>query len=172
MVRPTPRRSCKRHPLHEATDADLVAQTQLALQIRDKVTEANSAVIQIRDLKKQITDRLTKSQDGDLKISGDKLTAGLTGVEEDVYQVRNAAGEDPLNFPIKTNNSIASLLRVVTSGRRKTNRERADPIFTDLKAGAEGREWIIFRRFSTSTFQHSMHCSRSSDSSRSSRGNR
>ena len=53
----------KRHPLHEATDADLIAQTQLALQIRDKVTEANSAVIQIRDLKKQIADRLTKSQD-------------------------------------------------------------------------------------------------------------
>ena len=123
----------KRHPLHEATDADLVAQTQLALQIRDKVTEANSAVIQIRDLKKQITDRLTKSQDGDLKISGDKLTAGLTGVEEDVYQVRNAAGEDPLNFPIKTNNRIASLLRVVTSGDGKPI-ANADPIFTDLKA--------------------------------------
>ena len=29
----------KRHPLHEATDADLVAQTTLALQIRDKVTK-------------------------------------------------------------------------------------------------------------------------------------
>ena len=43
------RSSLKRNPLHEATDADLAAQTQLALQIRDKVSEANNAVIQIRD---------------------------------------------------------------------------------------------------------------------------
>jgi len=122
----------KRHPLHEATDADLVAQTALALQIRDKVSEANSAVIQIRDLKKQIADRMTKSSDAALKTSGDQLTASLSGVEEDVYQVRNAAGEDPLNFPIKTNNRIASLLRVVTSGEGKPIANAA-PIFTDLK---------------------------------------
>ncbi len=41
----------KRNPLHEATDADLIAQYALALQIRDKVSEANSAVVQIRDIK-------------------------------------------------------------------------------------------------------------------------
>jgi photosystem II stability/assembly factor-like uncharacterized protein len=122
----------QRHPLHEATDADLAAQTALALQIRDKVSEANSAVIQIRDLKKQIADRMAKSSDATLKTSGDQLTASLSGVEEDVYQVRNSAGEDPLNFPIKTNNRLASLLRVVTSGEGRpiTN---ANPIFTDLK---------------------------------------
>jgi photosystem II stability/assembly factor-like uncharacterized protein len=122
----------QRHPLHEATDADLAAQTALALQIRDKVSEANSAVIQIRDLKKQIADRLTKSSDAALKTSGDQLTASLSGVEEDVYQVRNAAGEDPLNFPIKTNNRLASLLRVVTSGEGRPIANAA-PIFTDLK---------------------------------------
>jgi hypothetical protein len=127
----------KRHPRHEATDADLVAQTALALQIRDKVTEANDAVIRIRDLKKQIGDRLTKSQDGKLKTSADSLTAKLSGVEEDVYQVRNAAGEDPLNFPIKTNNRLASLLRVVESGEGKPI-ANAEPIFGDLKLELKG----------------------------------
>jgi photosystem II stability/assembly factor-like uncharacterized protein len=127
----------KRHPLHDATDADLVAQTTLALQLRDKVSEANNAVIQIRDLKKQITDRLTKSPDGALKTKGDSLATKLSGVEEEVYQVRNSAGEDPLNFPIKTNNRIASLLRVVTSGDGKPI-ANADPIFTDLKVELKG----------------------------------
>ena len=39
----------KRHPLRSATDADLKEQFDLAIQIRDKVSEANNAVIQIRE---------------------------------------------------------------------------------------------------------------------------
>jgi hypothetical protein len=123
----------KRHPFHEATDADLVAQTALGLQLRDKVSEANGAVVKIRDVKKQVADRLAKSQDAQLKSVGDKLTGNLSGVEEDLYQVRNQSGQDPLNFPIKVNNRLASLLGVVSNndGRPIAN---AYPIFTDLKA--------------------------------------
>ena len=43
----------KRHPLRAATDADLQEQFDLAIRIRDKVTEANNAVIQIRNLKRK-----------------------------------------------------------------------------------------------------------------------
>ena len=123
----------KRHPLREATDADLIAQTTLALQIRDKVSEANSAVVQIRSIKTQVADRLTKSSDEKLKSAGDTLSTKLTGVEEDVYQVRNQASEDPLNFPIKTNNRLASLLRVMQAGDGRPIGS-IQPIFTDLKA--------------------------------------
>ena len=127
----------KRHPLHEATDADLIAQTQLALQIRDKVSEANSAVIQMRDIKKEVADRLTKSSDAKLKSTGDTLTTKLSDVEDDVYQVKNQAGEDPLNFPIKTNNRLASLLRVIQSGDGRPI-GAVQPIFNDLKAELKG----------------------------------
>ncbi len=120
-----------RHPLHEATDADLAAQYALAIRIRDKVTEANDAVIQIRDLKKQVDDRLGKTPDAQVHTTGDKLKTDAGGVEKQVYQVRNAAGEDPLNFPIKTNNRLASLLRVVTSGDGPPI-AAAEPIFNDL----------------------------------------
>ena len=51
----------KRNPWREASDAELVAQQTLALQLRDKVSEANRAIVQIRDLKGQVSDRLTKS---------------------------------------------------------------------------------------------------------------
>ena len=45
----------KKHPLHtDATDADLKEQFDLAMQIRDKVSEANNAVIQIRKIKEQV----------------------------------------------------------------------------------------------------------------------
>ena len=122
----------KRNPFHEATDADLQAQFALAIQLRDKVSEANSAVIQIRTIKQQVADRLTKSPDAELKIAANKLTSDLSAVEEEIYQVRNQSGQDPLNFPIKINNRLAALLGVVTSADAKPIGNAA-PIFTDLK---------------------------------------
>ena len=103
------------------------------MQIRDKVSEANNAVIQIRKVKQGVADRLAKSSDSDLKAAAGRLTKNLSAVEEDVYQVRNQSGQDPLNFPIKTNNRLAALLRVVTAGEGKPI-GNAVPIFNDLKA--------------------------------------
>jgi hypothetical protein len=123
----------KRHPLHSATDADLEAQTALGLAIRDKVNEANSAVIKIRDLDKQVADRLGKSSDATLKSVGDSLTARLAAVEGEIYQVKNQSGQDPLNFPIKLNNRLAALMVSVTRGDTRPTSNEA-PIFTDLKA--------------------------------------
>jgi photosystem II stability/assembly factor-like uncharacterized protein len=123
----------KRNPMHDATDADLQAQFALGIQLRDKLSEANGAVIQIRDLKKQVADRLQQSPDPQLKAAGDKLTANLSTVEGEIYQVKNQSGQDPLNFPIKVNNRIASLLGVVTRSDDKPI-GAAVPIFTDLKA--------------------------------------
>ena len=107
----------RRHPLHkDVTDADLQAQFDLAIQIRDKTSEANNAVIQSRRVKDDVKDRLSKSSDERLKAVGEKLTSGLNAVEQEIYQVRNESGQDPLNFPIKVNNRLASLLSIVNRG--------------------------------------------------------
>jgi len=123
----------KRHPLRSATDADLQEQFDLAIQIRDKVSEANNAVIQIRSVKDQVKERLGKSPDAALKSAGDKLAANLSAVEREIYQVKNQSGQDPLNFPIKVNNRLASLLSVIGSGDGKPIGNAA-PIFKDLSA--------------------------------------
>ena len=107
----------RRNPRYtDVTDADLQAQFDLAIQIRDKTSEANNAVIQIRNLKSQVADRLSKSPDPALKKAGDGLTSALSETEGQIYQVRNQSGQDPLNFPIKINNRLASLLSVVNRG--------------------------------------------------------
>jgi photosystem II stability/assembly factor-like uncharacterized protein len=124
----------KRNPLFQATDADLRAQFDLAIQIRDKVTEANQAVIDIRRMKADVADRLGKSSDAALRTRGDALTKALSAVEEEIYQVRNQSGQDPLNFPIKVNNRLASLLTgVVNDGDGRPN-ANVYAIFTDLVA--------------------------------------
>ena len=123
----------KRHPLRSATDADLKEQFDLAIQIRDKTSEANNAVIRIRDLKSQVADRLGQSSDAKLKAAGDKFTASLSAVEGEIYQVKNQSGQDPLNFPIKVNNRLASLLQIVTRGDSRPI-GNAPVIFKDLVA--------------------------------------
>ena len=45
--------------------------------------------------------------------------------------MRNQSGQDPLNFPIKTNNRLASLLRVTVSGEGRPT-GNVEPIFNDL----------------------------------------
>ncbi|HSL69956.1 MAG TPA: hypothetical protein VK864_06915, partial [Longimicrobiales bacterium] len=107
----------KRNPLFaDVNDEDLHAQFALAIQVRDKVSEANNAVIEIRRIKKEADERMAKNSDARLKTAGTKLNTNLSDVEDDIYQVKNQSNQDPLNFPIKINNRLANLLRVVNSG--------------------------------------------------------
>ncbi len=95
------------------------------------MSEANQAVIDIRNMKTQIADRLGKSNDAKLKAAGDRLTTNLSAVEGDIYQVKNQSGQDPLNYPIKTNNRLASLLSMVGNGDGKPT-TNAPVIFQNL----------------------------------------
>ena len=114
----------QRNPLlPEVTDADLHAQYQFGRMVRDKATEANQNVIEIRRVKAQLADRLAKSNDRALKAAGTTLSTNASGVEEDIYHVRNQSGQDPLTFPIKVNNRLATLLSMAErgDGRPTTN---------------------------------------------------
>jgi len=124
--------SVLKHPLRPISDADLQYQWTLASRIRDKVNEANLAVITIRRLKTEIADRI-KDAPAEVRSAGEQLATALSAVEQDVYQVKNQSGQDPLNFPIKTNNRLASLLRVAVSGEGRPT-GNVDAIFNDLIA--------------------------------------
>jgi photosystem II stability/assembly factor-like uncharacterized protein len=100
----------------DVSDADLRAQYAFSKRVRDKANEANEAVIGIRRVKAQLTDRLKKSDDATLKSTGETLRKNTSAVEENIYQVRNQSGQDPLNFPIKVNNRLANLMSMAERG--------------------------------------------------------
>jgi hypothetical protein len=111
-----------RNPWLTATDADLRAQYAFSRRVRDRANEANQAVIEIRRVKAQLDDRLARSKDSTLAARGATLRTDASAVEESVYQVRNQSGQDPLNFPIKVNNRLATLLAMAERGDgRPTN---------------------------------------------------
>jgi photosystem II stability/assembly factor-like uncharacterized protein len=122
------------HPEYtHVSEADLKKQFELAIQIRDRTSEANQAVIDIRELKAQIKDRLEKSKNRRLKEAGDLVTKRLAAVEEEIYQVRNQSNQDPLNFPIKINNRLAALRRSVENGDNPPT-DAAYVVFNELSA--------------------------------------
>ncbi len=102
--------------LKGVTEADLQAQFDLAMKIRDKTSMANEAVITIRDIRKQIEARLKEAEDSEFVTAAQQILEKMKVIEEDLYQVRNRSNQDPLNFPIKLNNRLASLQRSVETG--------------------------------------------------------
>ena len=81
------------------------------MQIRDRTSQANEAVLLVRGIRPQIDDREGKldSKTGPTAKALQDLRKNLTSVETQVYQVNNQSLEDPLNFPIMLNNKIAAL---------------------------------------------------------------
>ena len=119
--------------LPNVSDADLEEQFKLASQVRDKVSEADEMVIQIRAIKKQLKDRAEKAKNPEINAAAERLETKLTGVEEDVYQVRNRSNQDPLNFPIKLNNQLAALARSIETGDAKPT-DASYVVFKELTA--------------------------------------
>jgi photosystem II stability/assembly factor-like uncharacterized protein len=104
----------KKDPRLDTTPDDYARQLSLALQIRDKLSETNDGVIRIRELRKQL-DEYARRDDKRVADAAKALIAKLTAVEEELYQTKNRANEDPLNFPIKLNNKLAYVMGVVES---------------------------------------------------------
>ena len=106
----------RKDPRLTSTDADLLAQFDLVSKVRDKVSAANDAVIQIRGIRAQLAERVKRANDKRITKAAEALGAQLTAVEEELYQVRNRSGQDPLNFPIKLNNKLAALGASIENG--------------------------------------------------------
>ena len=123
--------------LEGVTEQDLREQFQLASQIRDRTSAANEAVIQIRHIRDQIDDRLEKTNDRRIRKMSSDLMGNLTKIEEALYQTKNESGQDPLNFPIRLNNRLASLRRSVENGDAKPT-EGAYKVFGELSAELDG----------------------------------
>jgi photosystem II stability/assembly factor-like uncharacterized protein len=109
----------KPDPRLKITEDDLAKQFDLLLKIRDKVTETDDAIIQIRDLREQINTvkkRLKNDpREKTIADAGKALDKKMTEVEEALIQTKSKSSQDVLNFPIRLNNHLVALGGVVSS---------------------------------------------------------
>ena len=111
--------------IKDVTSADLKEKFNLAMQIKNEVSKANEAVIKIRSIKEKMA-KSNNSENDQLFINQ------LSIIEGNLYQVKNQSSQDPLNFPIKLNNKLAALQRVVESGESKPT-AGSYTVFKELK---------------------------------------
>jgi photosystem II stability/assembly factor-like uncharacterized protein len=95
--------------LTDITDADLTAQFELALGIRDAESAANESVILIRNLRSQVEDRLDRTDDAELQKVARSFVEGISTVEKALYQVKNQSPKDKIAFPIALNDRLTGL---------------------------------------------------------------
>jgi len=130
-------------PRVTATAEDLGKQFELLVRIRERVSAANDAVQEIAELKDQVdavAKRARALPDGKgaaLARQADSLKSKFAAVQESIYQVRNKAPEDPLNFPIKVNNKLASLGGVVGSADAAPT-DQSYQVFDQLSGELQG----------------------------------
>jgi hypothetical protein len=109
----------KADPRLAVIQSDLEKQFALLIKIRDKVTETDDAINQIRDLREQmgaINKRLKNDpREKPIADAGKAVDKKITEVEEALIQTKAKSGQDVLNFPIRLNNQLVALGGVVAS---------------------------------------------------------
>ena len=109
----------KPDPRLKVTQADLQKQFDLLLKIRDKVSETDETINQIRDVRSQMKDIDKRLKDDPrekaIADAGKALDRKMTLVEEALIQTKAKSDEDVLNFPIRLNNQLVALGGVVGS---------------------------------------------------------
>jgi hypothetical protein len=116
-------------PRVKATLAEWQEQSRVALQIRDRFSEANDAVKEIRRIKTELDDRRGKmpaARQSEFSALSSAFATALSEVEDSLYQTKNRSGQDPLNYPIRLNNRIGALMGVVSSADGRPTQQSYD----------------------------------------------
>ena len=123
----TQRLTLRVDPRSKVTTPELREQFAFLKRLRDTVNAVTTAVIRIRTLRDQLTDRLAALPGGAGGAGGAgtsdtarlgplarALAGRLSAIEAELYQVRNRSFQDPLNFPPQLLERISSLSFVVS----------------------------------------------------------
>ena len=100
----------RQDPRTPTSPADLKAQFDFLMSVHDKLSQVNEQITKIRDVRRSLTDIKKRVADNKTVVTAaNDLDKKMTEVEEALYQTKNHAPEDPLNFPIKLNDKLAGV---------------------------------------------------------------
>ncbi len=124
-------------PRSKATTEDYEKYQTFAEGIRDKVTEAHEAIIEMRDIRGQLNHYKERVPDNKELVTEIKLIDSMmTTIEEALYQTKNKSGQDPLNFPVRLTNKLAYLNSILGNGEYPPT-EQAYAVRGELEAAID-----------------------------------
>ncbi len=131
----------KANPNYKETQQEYEDQFAFLLQVRDKFSEIQKGIKNIREIRKQINDFMARQGSdtaGAVKIMADSINSHMTKIEEALYQTKAKSGQDVLNYPIRLNDQIGGLYDYAASGNYPPTQQVKDAYtFLSVKADAE-----------------------------------
>ncbi|MDQ3130675.1 MAG: glycosyl hydrolase, partial [Acidobacteriota bacterium] len=124
----------KADPRLATTTEEFQKQFDFLSKTRAKLTETHEAILEIRDVRKQLEDLSARMKSPDQKDLRDKaadVMKKLTAIEEELNQTKIKSGQDALNYPIKLNNKLAALASSVDSADYAPTNQSYD-VYNDL----------------------------------------
>jgi photosystem II stability/assembly factor-like uncharacterized protein len=130
-------------PRIDTSQGDFDAQFALTKSIWQSLSDSHTALGNIRDIRGQVEDiekRLAAIGKGEgLEEASKAVNDSLSEIEKKIYQTRNEAGQDILNYPPKLDNQLIGLMMVVeTADARPT--DGAMQFYQELVEELEGYE--------------------------------
>ncbi len=126
----------KKDPRFATTQSDFQEQFDLAVEIRDKVTELFDAVKTIRHTRGQVDNLIDllagAGQEEGIVPAGESLIGKLTAIEEQLMQTKNEVGGDTSNFPPRLDSQLIRILSQTVSSQHKPT-DGLHARFADLK---------------------------------------
>ncbi|MBT8312574.1 MAG: glycosyl hydrolase, partial [Flavobacteriaceae bacterium] len=90
---------------------DFQEQFDFLMAVRDQVSRANQAIVEIRRVKRDLDYLKGKATDQqELKAMLHDFETKLTEVENNIHMTKNQSRQDPLNYGIRINNRLAFLM--------------------------------------------------------------
>jgi photosystem II stability/assembly factor-like uncharacterized protein len=129
----------KGDPNYKMSEADYDQQVSFLLKVRDKFSDIQKSIKDIRQVRAQLNDfssRMDTTNYKELKTLADTINKKITRIEEGLYQTKAKSGQDVLNYPIRLNDKISGLFDVANSGYTVPN-QQVQEAFTSLSAEAD-----------------------------------
>jgi len=105
----------KADPRLTNTIEDYQKQFDFLIKVRDEVSNANQAIIDIRKLKSTLNDikenNKSKKAFSTFSTASDDLIEELEVIENNIHMTKNQSYQDPLNYGIRINNRLAFLMQ-------------------------------------------------------------
>lgn len=127
-------------PRSTAKPKEYAEQFALQQKIATKITETHSAVLQLREIRKEIERWEARAKDdpklAELAETAKALKAKLQPIEDELLQHKAKGMQDTLNFPVRLNSKLVALAGAVGSGDGVPT-QGVQEVFADLAERVE-----------------------------------
>ena len=122
----------------DVTEAELRAQFELGMQVRDRLDQTTGTAAAIRELRAAIDSRMREANERTVSSRGETLKARLREVEEALYMVDAQSTQHAVHLGVRLASQLAGLLNRVVESADAPPTDQTQAVFQELSKRLDG----------------------------------